>query len=118
MDGTEMQIRRTRLLAPASALAVVGLLAAAPLVLWHRVLGDILASFNWTLSYLAAELGPWLLLAAGVGLLVPVAISTGLHPEDRLYPRARRRYSIWGVVLYLLAMILLVELYDLWRFGY
>ena len=109
---------RRSLLAPAAALAVVGGLAACPLILWHRVLGDILASFNLTLAYLAAELGPWLLLGVSVGLLVPVAISTGLHPEDRLYPRARRLYGIWGVVLYLLAMILLVEVYDLWRFGY
>src|SRR2546423_2260600 len=97
-----------RLVAIASALAVVGAFAAAPLILWHRVFGDILGSFRWTLSYLAVDLGPWLLLAAGVGLLLPVVFSIGLDPESRFYPRSRRSCFIWGIVLYLLGIILVI----------
>src|SRR5947209_4238419 len=94
--------RIERVVAPACALAVLVVLVAAPLIFGHRVLSDVLVSFHWTLSYLAGELGPWLLLVAGVAFLVPVAVSAGLDPESRFYPRARRVYFIWGVVLYLL----------------
>jgi hypothetical protein len=110
-------LRHERLMAVGSALAVVGALAAAPVVFWHRVVGDILGSFKWTLSYLAVDLGPLLLLAAGVGCLLPVALSVGLDSESRFYPRARRAYFIWGVVLYLLGTVLVIELYDLWKYG-
>lgn len=111
------QPRSDRLPAVGSALTVVVALAAAPLILWHRVFGDILDSFRWTLPHLAADLGPWLLLATGVGCLVPVALSAHGDPESRYYPRGRRAYFIWGVVLYLLGIVLVVELYDLWKYG-
>jgi hypothetical protein len=94
----------------------VGALAAAPLILWHRVFGDILHSFQWTPSYLMVDLGPWLLLAVGVALLLPVALSVGLHPESRFCPRGRRVYFLWGVVLYLLGIVLVIQLYDLWKY--
>ncbi len=107
-----------RLTARGAALTTLATLALAPVVLWHRVLGDVLTSFRWSLTYALAELGPWLLLAAGIGFLLPVAISAGLHPESPLYPRARRVYFIWGVVLYLLGAVLVVELYDLWDYAH
>ena len=87
------------------------LLAVIPLALWHRVLHDVLVSFHWSVSYGAAELGPWLLLLAGILFLVPVAVSSGLDPESRLYPRGRRAYLVWGVVLYMLGAILAVQLF-------
>jgi hypothetical protein len=111
-------VSRARLAAPGGALAVVLLLAGVPLVLGHRVLHDVLVSFHWSLSYAFGELGPWLLMLAGVGCLVPVAISAGLDPESRLYPRARRVYFIWGVILYLLGSVLTVELYDVWAYAH
>ncbi|MFL5823405.1 MAG: hypothetical protein ACJ764_08190 [Solirubrobacteraceae bacterium] len=110
-------LRSERLTAVGSALAVVGALAAAPLILWHRVFGDILGSFQLTLSYLATDLGPWLLLAAGVACLLPVALSVDLDPESRFYPRSRSVYFMWGVVLYLLGIVLVIQLYDLWNYG-
>ena len=91
-------------------------LTLVPIALWHRVLGDILASFHWNASYLMGELGPWLLILASVLFLAPVAISAGRSPESRLYPRARRVYATWGVVVYLLGMGLLVQVATLWRF--
>ena len=92
------------------------MLMAIPLALWHRVLHDVLVSFHWNVSYAAAELGPWLLLLAGVGFLVPVAVSSGLHPESRLYPRGRRSYFVWGIVLYLLGALLAAELFEVWAY--
>ena len=52
-----------------------------------------------------------------MGFLLPVALSAGLHPESRLYPRRRSVYFIWGVVLYLLGIVLVLEVYNLWRYG-
>ena len=94
-------------------LIVLGVL---PFVIWHRVLGDILSSFHWSLGYVAGELGPWFLLLAGIAFLIPVAVSVGLHPEHRFYPRARRAYAGWGIVLYLLAVILLVQVSVIWKY--
>jgi hypothetical protein len=100
-----------------SSLAVVAALAATPLIVWHRVLGDIIGSFHWALSYLTVDVGPWLLLLSGAGLLLPVALSVGLDPESHLYPRGRQVYFIWGVVLYLLGIVLVLQLYNLWMYG-
>lgn len=102
----------------ALAVAFVWLLALllAPLALWHNVLASILASFHWNLTYVASELSPWLLLAAGVAFLVPVAVSTGRSPESRLYPRARRSFIAWGTSVYLLGVILAVEVAAVWRY--
>jgi hypothetical protein len=106
-----------RLGRPAGALTVVLLLGALPFVLWHRVLSDVLASFHWSLSY-GAELGPWLLLLGGILFLIPVAVSSGLHPESRLYPLARRSYFVWGVVLYLLGTLLAAQLFEVWGYSH
>jgi hypothetical protein len=113
------QVRtRTGRLAATSALAVVVVLALVPVILLHRLLIDVLASFHWSLSYIAAELGPWLVLAGSIAFLIPVAISSGLHPESQLYPRARRAYFMWGVVLYLLGGLLVVQMYDVWNYAH
>jgi hypothetical protein len=118
MDSARSPLLRSeRLVTVGSALVVVGALAAAPLILWHRVIGDILDSFRWTPSYLTVDLGPWLLLATGVALLLPVALSAGLHPESRFHPRGRQVYFLWGVVLYLLGIVLVIQLYDLWNYS-
>src|SRR5947209_4605868 len=105
-----------RIARPAGAVGALLVLMAIPLALWHRVLHDVLVSFHWNVSYAAAELGPWLLLLAGVGFLVPVAVSSGLHPESRLYPRGRRSYFVWGIVLYLLGALLAAELFEVWAY--
>ena len=107
-----------RLAAPAGSLSVLAALVLIPFLLWHRVIRDVVASFHWSLTYAAVDLGPWLLLALGVAFLLPVAISSGLHPESRLYPRGRRSYFIWGVVLYLLGSVLVIELYNLWSYAH
>lgn len=117
MDSARV-LRTERLYAPICAFGVIALLAAIPLLLWHRVLSDVLASFHWTPVYLLGELGPWLLLVVGLGFLIPVALSAGLDPESRLYPRGRRAYFIWGVVLYLMGIAVVVQMYDLWNYSH
>jgi hypothetical protein len=104
----------------AAALALAGLLALGifPFAVWHRVLGDILASFHWDFSYVVGELTPWVLLLAGVAFLVPVALSAGRSPESRLYPRARRAYIAWGTVVYLMGIVLAVEVTEVWHYAH
>jgi hypothetical protein len=103
-------------LAAAFALAWVLGLAIAPVAIWHRVLGDILASFHWDLTYVLSELSPWLLLIAGIAFFIPVAVSTGRSPESRLYPRARRAYMAWGTCVYLLGLVLAIEVTEVWHY--
>jgi hypothetical protein len=102
----------------ASALAAVLAAAAAPLVMWGAMLGDVLASFHWSLRYVAAELSPWLLLLVGVLFLLPVAASAGRDPESRLYPRDRRTYFAWGTSLYVLGAVLAVQVSEIWAYAH
>lgn len=118
MGSARIQFWRSpRVLAVAPALTAVAAFAAIPLILWHSVLGDIIGSFQLNPSYLVVDLGPWLLLGAGVAFLIPVAFSVGLAFDDRFYPQQRRAYFVWGIVLYLLGMVLVAELYNLWMYG-
>jgi hypothetical protein len=103
-------------LATALAFAQLLGLAIAPGVIWHRVLGDILASFRWDPIYVLSELSPWLLLIVGIAFLVPVAVSVGRSPESRLYPRARQAYVAWGTVAYVLGLILAIEVTEVWHY--
>jgi hypothetical protein len=107
-----------RLCTPARALGIVLVLAALPLLLWRRVLHDELASFHWSLAYVTLEIAPWLLLLAGIGFLLLVALSAGLHRASRLYPRGRGAYFVWGVVLYLLGIVLAVQAFDVWSYAH
>ncbi len=92
--------RSARLARAAAFLAV----AVAPWVVFHGVLGEVIAGFRLDLGYLLAVLSPWMLIAAGIAFLVPVAWSAGADPEGRFYPRARSAYLGWGLTLYLLGV--------------
>jgi hypothetical protein len=106
-----------RALTVAPAMTAVAAFAALPLILWHGVFGEIIGSFSINPTYLVVDLGPWLLVGAGVAFMIPVAFSVGLAFDDRFYPRNRRGYFIWGIVLYLLGFVLVAELYNLWKYG-
>jgi hypothetical protein len=73
-----------------------------PIVLWHRVIGDIAGDFRLDLKYLVTGWSPWVLMLLGLAFFVPVAISNGRDPEGRFYPKARNAYAGWGITLYLL----------------
>jgi len=95
----------------ARRLGAVGFLAAValPVVLFHEIVGDIASQFRLDLAYLLTEWTPWLLLAAGLVFLAPVAWSAGRDTESRWYPRARNAYAGWGITLYLLGLALAVQ---------
>ncbi len=82
------------------------LAAALPVVLWHRAIEIIATDFRLELEYLVTGWTAYALIAAGLLFSVPVVLSIGRRPESRLYPRSRQAYAAWGVVLYLLGMLL------------
>ena len=45
-------------------------------------------------------------MASGVVLFIPYAVSVGMDPDGRFYPRARNAYLGWGISLYLLGFLL------------
>lgn len=104
--------------APVSAFVTLLVLAAAPVALFHQALAAELDAFRWSVGYAITELGPWLLLMGGLGFMLPVAISAGLDPESRMYPRSRRELFVWGVVLYLLGAVLATESFDVWSYAH
>ena len=83
-----------------------GIALVLPVVLFRRVV-EILAAAEptWELHYLSGWT-PWLLLAAGLLFLLPVAWSAGLNPDSRWFPRSRGAYLGWGISLYLLGFLL------------
>lgn len=91
-------------------------LAFIPVAIWHGLLADVLGSFHLAWDYFIGELTPWFLLLAGIVFLVPVAASAGLHPENKRYPRGRKAYASWGVVLYLLGVILMIQVAEVWTY--
>jgi hypothetical protein len=77
-----------------------------PVILFRRVVEILMAADPaWELHYLSGWT-PWVLLAAGLLFLLPVAWSAGLNPDSRWFPRSRGAYLGWGVSLYLLGFLL------------
>lgn len=92
----------------AQLVGLAGFLAAAALpgVLWHRAIAAIASDFRIEPEYLVTGWTGYGLIALGLLFLVPVVVSIGRAPDSRLYPRGRNAYAGWGVVLYLLGIML------------
>ena len=93
-------------------LGLAGLIAATaiPVVLFWDLLGDVAATFEPSLDWLLTGASGFALIFAGVIAVTPVVISIGLTPDSRLYPRSRGALAGWGVSLYLLGAMLLVQI--------
>ncbi len=88
----------------ARLIAWVGYAAAllGPAIVWRDPIALVATDFRFEFEYLVMGWTGYFLIFAGLLFLLPVAISVGRHPEDRLYPRSRNAYIGWGVTLYLL----------------
>jgi hypothetical protein len=86
--------------------AWLGLAAAValPVVAWHGTVADMAHKFSLSPGYLLTGWSGFALLAIALALLVPVALSVG--PRPILGVRSRRALLSWGVVLYLLGLML------------
>jgi hypothetical protein len=86
----------------------VGFLIALslPVALFHDVIEILAAEPHWEELHYLSGWAPWVLLAAGLLFLLPVAWSAGLSPDSRWFPRSRGAYAGWGISLYLLGFLL------------
>ena len=96
----------------ARRVGAIGFVVAAllPVVLWHRVMADIASEFRFDLRYFVSECSPWVLILLGLAFAVPVVLSIGRDPDSRLYPRSRGALAGWGVSLYLLGIMLVIQI--------
>ena len=78
--------------------------AALPIVLWHRAIAIVASDFRLDLEYLLTGWLGYGLIALGLLLVLPVALSAGRNPESRLYPRSRNVFMGWGTSLYILGL--------------
>jgi len=93
-------------------LGVAGLIAAAavPVLLFWDLLGDVASTFEPSLDWLLTGASGFALIFAGVAAVIPVVLSIGRTPDSRLYPRSRGALAGWGVSLYLMGAMLLVQI--------
>jgi hypothetical protein len=93
-------------------LGFAGLIAAAgiPVVLFWDLLGDVASTFEPSPDWLLTAASGFALVFAGVIAVTPVVISIGRTPDSRLYPRSRGALAGWGVSLYLLGSMLLLQI--------
>jgi hypothetical protein len=94
------------------ALGVVGLVlaGAVPALVWHELLGQLLASFSLRVGYVVTGLSGFMLIALGLLVSLPVVLSIGLNPDSRLYPRSRGALAGWGISLYLMGLFLVAQI--------
>jgi hypothetical protein len=93
-------------------LALAGLVVAAavPVLLFRDLLVKVASTFEPDLDWLLTGASGFALIAAGIAAALPVALSIGRTPDSRLYPRSRGALAGWGVSLYLLGAMLLVQI--------
>jgi hypothetical protein len=91
---------------------VAGLIAATaiPLVLFWDLFGKVASTFEPSLDWLLTGASGFALMFAGIAAVTPVVLSIGRTPDSRLYPRSRGSLAGWGVSLYLLGAMLLVQI--------
>ena len=93
-------------------LGLAGLVAAAaiPTILFRDLLGQVTSTFEPSLNWLLTGASGFALMAAGLVAVTPVVLSIGMTPDSRMYPRSRGALTGWGVSLYLLGSMLLVQI--------
>jgi hypothetical protein len=93
-------------------LAFAGLIAAGavPAFLYRDLLQDVVGNFTFDVGYIAFGASGFALMALGLLASLPVVLSIGRTPDSRLYPRSRGALAGWGVSLYLLGIMLVIQI--------
>jgi hypothetical protein len=93
-------------------LALAGLVAAGalPAILYRDLLDKVLGSFAFDVGYVIFGASGFALIALGLLAAFPVVLSIGRNPDSRLYPRSRGALAGWGVSLYLLGILLVIQI--------
>jgi hypothetical protein len=92
--------------------ALCGLIAAGvlPAVVYHDLLSQVVRNFSLDAGYIAFGASGFALMALGLVASLPVVLSIGRNPDSRLYPRSRGALAGWGISLYLLGAMLVVQI--------
>jgi hypothetical protein len=98
--------RRERFLALAALIAA----GAVPAYLYRDLLSDVVGSFTLDVGYIAFGASGFALMMLGLLASLPVVLSIGRNPDSRLYPRSRAALAGWGVSLYLLGIMLVIQI--------
>jgi hypothetical protein len=93
-------------------LGLIALVAAGagPALLYRDLLGKVVGSFTLDAGYMMFGVSGFALIALGLLASLPVVLSIGRNPDSRLYPRSRGALAGWGVSLYLLGMLLVIQI--------
>ena len=93
-------------------LALLGLIAAGavPAVLYRDLLTQVWRNFTLDVGYIAFGASGFALMGLGLLASLPVVLSIGRNPDSRLYPRSRGALAGWGMSLYLLGMVLVIQI--------
>ena len=93
-------------------LGVVGLVAAGAVPAWmfRDLLAHLGSSFQPDVNWLFTGAIGFALMGVGLLASVPVVLSIGRTPDHRLYPRSRGSLAGWGVSLYLLGAMLVIQI--------
>jgi hypothetical protein len=93
-------------------LALLGLIAAGavPALVYHELLGQVWHNFTLDVGYIAFGASGFALIGLGLLASLPVVLSIGRDPDSRLYPRSRGALAGWGVSLYLLGIMLVIQI--------
>jgi hypothetical protein len=101
------QSRRGERIAALVALVAAG---AVPAFLYRNLLTQVFGNFTLDFGYIAFGASGFTLMALGLLASLPVVLSIGRNPDSRLYPRSRGALAGWGVSLYLLGAVLVVQI--------
>lgn len=93
-------------------LCLAALVAAGvvPAVLYRDLLGKVTGSFTLDAGWIVFGASGFALMALGLIAALPVVLSIGRTPDSRLYPRSRSALAGWGVSLYLMGALLVVQI--------
>jgi hypothetical protein len=89
------------------ALAAAG---AVPALVYRDLLSKVIGSFGLDAGYIVFGASGFVLMALGLLAAFPVVFSIGRDPDSRLYPRSRGALAGWGLSLYLLGIMLVVQI--------
>jgi heme/copper-type cytochrome/quinol oxidase subunit 1 len=82
---------------------------ALPIVLWHRVIGDIASEFRIDARYLVTGWSPWVLMVLGLCCFIPVVLADWRDRDRRFYRAGTGAWFGWGITLYLLGFALATQ---------
>ena len=93
-------------------LGLAALIAAAAVPAWmsRDLLAHLATSFEPNLNWLLTGAIGFALMLGGLVASIPVVLSIGRTPDHPLYPRNRGSLAGWGISLYLLGAMLVIQI--------